>query len=156
MDSSELKVGDTAPDFTVEEEGVVFSLYRQLESGPVVLYFYPKDFTAGCTAEACEFRDSIGLFSGRGITVIGVSSDSEETHRSFADRYNLPFKLISDTGGEIRRLYKVRPTLGIVPGRTTFVIGKDRTIMKTFSSQAHPRRHVQEALAVLGGLTGGQ
>lgn len=148
-DHEELKVGDKAPDFTLQSTDGAFSLYDRLRHGPVVLYFYPKDFTSGCTAEACEFRDSIRSFMEVGATVAGISGDSGERHREFAGKYGLPFDLLSDAEGTVRRLFGVRQTLGVLPGRVTFVIDEKGIIVMKFSSQAHPRRHVREALEAL-------
>ena len=87
-----------------------------------MLYFYPKDDTPGCTKEACTFRDQYEDFTAAGAEVIGVSSDSSESHRKFAGKYSLPFTLLSDRGGEVRKRYGVPATLGLLPGRVTFVI----------------------------------
>ncbi len=149
MTARELEVGDTAPDFPAKLGNDVNSLYDMLKTGPVVLYFYPKDFTSGCTTEACEFRDSLPLFVKKGATVIGVSSDSEEKHARFAERYGLRFPLISDGERKIREMFGVRPTLGFIPGRTTFVISKQGKIIGKFSSQTQPKKHVEEALSKL-------
>jgi thioredoxin-dependent peroxiredoxin len=116
---------------------------------PVVVYFYPKDETAGCIAEACRFRDDFEKFSDAGAVVIGISDDSTESHERFASRHRLPFTLLSDTGGGVRKLYGVKKTLGVIPGRVTFVIDRDGMVRHTFSSQSNPGRHVDEALAAL-------
>ncbi len=117
--------------------------------GPVVLYFYPKDETRGCTKEACTFRDSYEVFQEAGAEVVGVSSDSVASHESFAARHRLPFTLLSDEGGRVRKLYGVRPTLGIMPGRVTYVIDQGGVVRHVFSSQTGVERHVQEALDAL-------
>ncbi len=146
MSEKELLEGMKAPDFTVPVDGKEFNLYVQLGRGPVVLYFYPRDFTAGCTAEACEFRDSIGQFRSKDAFVIGVSGDSSTRHKQFAERHGLDFMLISDAEGSLRDLYGVKTTLGFIPGRTTFVIDRDGTIVRKYSSQLHPKSHVNESL----------
>src|SRR5207248_6435629 len=113
-------VGDKAPDFTLpSQSGEQVRLYDRLGSSVVVLYFYPKDHTPGCTAEACAFRDSHEVFAEAGAEVIGVSSDSVARHTAFADRHRLPFTLLSDQGGKVRKTYGVPPVLGVLPGRVT-------------------------------------
>src|SRR5260221_9120793 len=100
-----LQVGDRAPDFTLstQKTGELFHLHDMLEKSNIVLYFYPKDDTPGCTAEACSFRDSYEVFQEAGAEVIGVSSDSEASHQQFASKYKLPFILLSDKNGELRK-----------------------------------------------------
>src|SRR6266850_1604776 len=115
----------------------------------VVLYFYPKDDTPGCTAEACSFRDSYEDFQDAGAEVIGVSSDSGASHAKFAKRHELPFTLLSDAKGEVRKKYGVPATMGLLPGRVTFVIDRKGIVRHVFNSQLQATRHVQEALAAL-------
>ncbi len=116
------------------------------------MYFYPKDFTSGCTAEACTFRDSYENFKDLGAEVIGISDDSRDSHRNFAEKHRLPFILLSDAGGSIRKAYGVKKTLGLFPGRVSFVINKKGVIRHIFSSQARPTAHVGQALNVLKAL----
>lgn len=145
--SSPVSIGARAPDFTLpDSSGAPVRLYALLEKGPVVLYFYPKDETTGCTAQACEFRDRHALFAAAGASVVGVSGDNTESHRSFIERHSLPFTLLSDDAGEIRRAYGVRKTLGLIPGRVTFVIDQTGTVRHVFNSQINARRHIDEAL----------
>lgn len=154
---SEIKVGDRAPDFTLPRaDGAPVRLSELLQKGPVVLYFYPKDETRGCTAEACSFRDDYEDFKGAGAEVVGVSSDSTAAHEAFAKRHRLPFVLLSDTEGAVRKLYGVKPNfLGLVAGRVTYVIDRDGTVRHVFDSQLQATRHVAEALDVLKKLGGG-
>lgn len=148
-------VGDVAPDFTLPSQtGEPVRLHDVLERGPVVLYFYPRDETPGCTAEACSFRDSYDVFREAGAEVIGVSSDSVAAHGGFATKHRLPFTLLADDGGRVRRRYGVRPTLGILPGRVTYVIDGGGVVRHVFSSQTGVQRHVGEALDALRQLTG--
>jgi peroxiredoxin Q/BCP len=143
-------VGDRAPDFTARDQsGDEVRLGALLTQGPVVLYFYPKDDTPGCTAEACAFRDDFEDFVEAGAAVVGVSSDSVERHQAFAARHQLPFRLLSDENGQLRRLYGVPKTLGLLPGRVTYVIGKDGVVRLVFSSQLRAYDHVAEALAAI-------
>ena len=115
-------------------------------------HFYPKDNTSGCTTEACSFRDSYEVFTEAGAEVVGVSSDSVKSHQGFAARYRLPFILLSDSGGSVRTLYGVEPTMGILPGRVTYVIDRDGVARHIFSSQLNATKHVQEAIATLQSL----
>src|SRR5215831_10163217 len=120
-----VNVGDAAPEFDLSDSSgkrVRLSDFRGKKS--VVLYFYPKDDTPGCTKEACSFRDQYEAFKDAGAEVIGVSSDSEASHRKFADKHRLPFTLVADTSGEVRKRYGVPATLGLLPGRVTFVIDR--------------------------------
>src|SRR5437870_8076241 len=119
----------------------------------VVLYFSPKDFTKGCTAEACEFRDSYEEFKNLGAQVIGISNDDQKSHDAFAAQHKLPFILLSDLDGAVRKSYGVKKTFGLVPGRVSFVIDKSGIVRHVFSSQSRATAHVGEALAVLKSLT---
>ena len=106
--ANSVKVGDQAPDFTLPaQSGEQVGLADRLGERVVVLYFYPKDNTSGCTAEACAFRDSYEAFADAGAEVIGVSSDSADKHAAFAGKHNLPFTLLADQGGKVRKLYGV-------------------------------------------------
>ena len=145
-----VKIGDTAPDFTLSSQsGDMVSLHDLLGRKAVVLFFYPKDGTPGCTMESCAFRDSYEDFKDAGAEVVGISSDGVASHQEFAGRHNLPFLLLSDEGGKIRSLYGVSATLGIFPGRVTYLIGKDKVVRNIFSSQLDIQRHVAESLKIL-------
>jgi peroxiredoxin Q/BCP len=143
-------VGSKAPTFTLpSQSGEMVNLMNFLDRRPVVLFFYPKDDTPGCTKEACAFRDDYEEFRKLDAEVVGISSDSVESHRSFAKKHGLPFTLLSDEGGKVRKLYGVSNTFGLFPGRVTYVIDEKGVIRHVFSSQLDARRHVQEALKVL-------
>jgi peroxiredoxin Q/BCP len=143
-------VGSKAPDFTLpSQSGEMVNLKDFLDRKPVVLYFYPKDDTPGCTKEACAFRDDYEEFRKLDCEVVGISSDSVESHRSFAERHGLPFTLLSDEGGKVKKLYGVSNTFGLFPGRVTYVIDQQGVIRHVFSSQLGARRHVEEALKIL-------
>lgn len=145
-----LEMGQSAPDFTLpDQSGKNVRLKDILEKKSVVLYFYPKDETSGCTKEACTFRDQYEAFQEAGAEVIGVSSDSSDSHKTFASKHRLSFRLLSDEGGKVRKLYGVPSTLGLLPGRVTFVINKDGIVRHIFNSQFNPVRHVEEALKIL-------
>jgi thioredoxin-dependent peroxiredoxin len=148
-----VEVGSPAPGFRLpRSDGTLVSLEDFLGKKNLVVYFYPKDFTRGCTAEACGFRDAYEEFKSVGAEVIGISSDSQKSHESFAKEHELPFILLSDTNGEARRAYGVKKSLGLFPGRVSFVIDKQGIIRHAFSSQARATAHVDEALAVLKSL----
>jgi peroxiredoxin Q/BCP len=154
---SRLKVGDSAPDFTLPSQtGESVNLKERMGKKEIVLYFYPKDNTPGCTAEAGAFRDSYEKFKQFGADVMGVSSDSVESHRGFATKCDLPFTLLSDAEGKLRRLYSVPSTLGVLPGRVTYIIDKKGIVRHIFSSQMNPRRHVDEAISVLRSIREGE
>jgi thioredoxin-dependent peroxiredoxin len=144
----ELKVGETAPVFdAVTDTGEKFSLSNLTGKTNVVLYFYPKDFTAGCTKEACSFRDNWDRVTSLGATVIGISADSPETHSKFRKEHSLPFTLVSDRDKRIRKLYGVDGMF--IPPRTTFVIDKNGKIRSVFNSQLNVTKHIEEALRTL-------
>jgi thioredoxin-dependent peroxiredoxin len=145
-----VKVGSVAPGFTLpSQEGEMVSLEDFFGRKPVVLFFYPKDDSPGCTREVCGFRDNFEEFGKLDAEVIGISSDSVESHRSFAAKHDLSFTLLSDEAGNIRRLYGVPKTFGLFPGRVTYVIDKEGVVRHVFASQLSVERHVQEALAAL-------
>ncbi|MDP9034863.1 MAG: peroxiredoxin [Myxococcota bacterium] len=143
-----IAVGDRAPDFTLlSTTGEAVTLSTFIGQRTVVLFFYPKDDTPGCTAEACAFRDRYDAFVVAGAEVIGISSDSARSHDRFATKHKLPMTLVSDPDGAVRSLYGVRPTLGILPGRATFVIDRDGMVRHVFVSQLRTGAHVEKALA---------
>jgi thioredoxin-dependent peroxiredoxin len=149
-----IQVGDKAPDFTLPSQaGEQVRLSDRLGERIVVLYFYPKDETVGCTKEACAFRDSYEVLAEAGAEVIGVSSDSVDKHAAFAGHHELPFTLLSDQGGQVRKSYAVPATLGLLPGRVTYVIDRAGTVRHVFSSQTNIGRHVNDALDVVKKLS---
>jgi len=155
MDSRRIKgqvgVGDVAPNFTLpSQSGEEVSLRDFMgKKRALVLFFYPKDDTPGCTKEACSFRDGYEQFEKLEAEVVGVSSDSVRSHQRFAQRHSLPFTLLSDEGGEVRKLYGVPNTLGLFPGRVTYVIDEEEVVRHVFSSQLGVLKHVEEALRTL-------
>lgn len=152
-DKGNVKTGDTAPDFTLNSQsGDKIRLKDFIGKKTIVLYFYPKDGTPGCTAEACSFRDNYDVFKQAGAEVIGISSDAVESHSAFVLKYNLQFILLSDKDQTVRKLYGVPSTLGLLPGRVTYVIDKKGIVRHIFSSQFNATKHISEALKVIKSL----
>ncbi len=148
-----IKVGDTAPDFTLTSQSNSPVSLRDFRGKAVVLYFYPKDDTPGCTAESCAFRDQYEVFKTTGAEVIGVSGDSPESHQKFAAKYQLPFTLLSDTGNQVRKLYGATTAFGLIPGRITYVIDQQGVVRYIFDSMFNFKGHVEEALKTLQQLS---
>lgn len=151
-----LKVGDSAPEFqAIAHNGQEVSLAEYRGRSTIVLFFYPKDGTSICTKEACAFRDSYEKFSEAGAVVIGVSSDSNESHRQFAKDHKLSFPLISDADGSLRKRFAVPSNLGFLPGRVTYVIDSQGVIRLIFNAAFASEGHVQQALQALASHTAG-
>jgi len=146
-----MKQGDVAPDFSlVDQSGVSHSLSEMLTRGPVVLFFYPAAMTAGCTKEACSFRDHATEFAALGAQRVGVSMDSVARQQEFASQNRFDYPLLSDPDGAIATQYGVKRALGFLKvRRTTFVINTDRTIRAVISSEINMNAHVDQALAAL-------
>ena len=148
----QLKVFDSAPHFSaIDDTGKSLSLTDYLGKVDIVLYFYPKDFTLGCTKEGCTFRDRWNEIRDLGAIVLGVSSDDEESHREFKSKHALPFTLLSDSDKKIRSLYGVKGGgfFSLLPPRVTFVIDKKGRIRDIFNSQLNVTGHVENAIEVL-------
>jgi thioredoxin-dependent peroxiredoxin len=145
-----IQVGNLAPNFaSPSQTGQQVSLDAYRGKNVVVVFFYPKNGTAICTKEACSFRDAYEDFIQAGAIVIGVSSDSAESHRNFANGHHLTFILLADEDGSLRKSFGVPRTLGFLPGRVTYVIDKEGVVRHIFNSQFAADRHVAEALAVV-------
>jgi peroxiredoxin Q/BCP len=145
-----LNVGDPAPDFSLASDaGDTVRLGDLLAKGPVVIFFYPKDGTPGCSVEAGAFASAYGAFRKAGAEVVGISSDDGASHKRFKEKCGLPYPLLSDRGGEVRKRFGVPKTLGVLPGRTTYVIDADGTVMHVFNSQSAVLEHPKEALQAL-------
>lgn len=147
----QIQVGDKAPEFSLQDQtGKTFSLKDVLGKKNLVIYFYPKDETPGCTAQACEFRDQYEDFVKEGAEVIGVSADSVKSHEGFAKNRKLPFVLLSDPDNAVRKLYGVPGSMfGMMPGRVTYVVDKAGVVRHVFNSQLQAKKHVSEALQTL-------
>jgi len=147
---AKLAVGDAIPEFTLkDDEGADVARADLLGEGPLVLYFYPRDDTPGCTVESCTFRDTHEDFADAGARVVGVSADGVASHAAFKAKHSLPFTLLCDTDNALRRAFGVSSTLGILPGRVTYVVDSDGVIRHIFSSQLRVKTHVQEALRIV-------
>jgi peroxiredoxin Q/BCP len=149
-EKDDLKAGDKAPLFTLtDQDGKMFRLADHIGKNILVVYFYPKDESYGCTKEACSFRDGYEVFREAGAEVIGISSDDSESHKAFAEHHRLPFTLLSDPDVRVASRYGVGKTLGILKGRVTFVIDRQGIVRGRFSSQLNYNKHVEEALRVI-------
>jgi peroxiredoxin Q/BCP len=145
-----VQVGDKAPDFTLPSQmGDDVTLSEYLGKKNIVLYFYPKDETPGCVKEACSFRDSYQQFADLGAEVLGISGQSVESHVAFASHYGLPFILLADVDNRVRELYGVPKSMGIMPGRVTYIIDRKGVVRQIFNSQTHAEQHVEEAKKAL-------
>lgn len=142
-----LKKGDTLPAFSLKDQhGVMFKITDLIGKKPIVLFFYPKDYTPGCTKEVCSFRDSYEEFTELGAEVVGISSDSESSHRKFATTFNLPYVLLADNRKEVRKLFKIKNSLfNLLPGRETYVVDLEGKIVMVFNSMS-PAHHMTKAL----------
>jgi peroxiredoxin Q/BCP len=147
----QINEGDKAPEFSLpDKNGEIFNLKDHLGKKNMVIYFYPKDETTGCTAEACAFRDNYEAFLKKDTEVIGISSDSPESHIKFAENHHLPFILLSDKKSEVRKLFGVpNNMMGIIPGRVTYVIDKTGIVRLVFNSQTQIDQHISNALKIL-------
>lgn len=145
-----MRLNDTLKPFkATDQNGGVFDISLYLGKKPLVIYFYPKNFTPGCTAEACSFRDNYQDFQDLGAEVIGISGDSESSHKRFAKKHDLPFVLLSDKAGKLRKQFGVKKNLlGLLPGRETFIFNdKAKLILRFNSLDAKP--HIRKALKTL-------
>jgi peroxiredoxin Q/BCP len=147
---SRIDVGDAAPDIVLStQDGEQLRLGDFSGKNAVVLFFYPRDGSPVCTKEACAFRDAYEDFVEAGAVVIGVSGDSATQHQAFASNYRLPFTLVSDSDGKVRQAFGVPKSMGLLPGRVTYVIDSEGIVRHVFSSQFAADRHVKEALGVI-------
>jgi peroxiredoxin Q/BCP len=147
-----IQTGQPAPRFErIAHEGTRVTVGDE-NPGVLVLYFYPKDETAGCTAQACAFRDAFESFTDAGAQVVGVSDDSDASHRAFAEHRRLPFPLIADEDGALRTAFGIPNWLGVLRNRVTFVIDQRGVVRHAFQSQLRTRQHVRDALDIVRSL----
>jgi peroxiredoxin Q/BCP len=147
-----LKVGDELPNFVaIDTNGVAFDSSKLIGKQPVVIYFYPKDNTPGCTAQACSFRDNYQIFKDLGAEVIGVSADSVTSHVKFKSKYQLPFILLSDADKKLRKLFGVPNSFIFLPGRQTYVVDQNGIIQMVFNSVSSTI-HIEKAIQILKNL----
>lgn len=147
----EIKIGSTVPNIVLHNQnGEIFDLKKETAGKNVVLYFYPKDETPGCTAQACAFRDQFEDFTDAEAVVIGISGQSVESHKAFAEKHQLTFTLLADEGNKIRKQFGV-PTnfFGLLPGRVTYVINKTGKVVYIFNSQTNISGHIEQSLKIL-------
>ena len=149
-----IQIGDKLPAFTLNnQDGTPVEITQFIGERILVLYFYPKDDTPGCTKEACSFRDQYTVFQDLGCEVIGISSDKPAAHKAFAMKYKLPFPLLADEKKEVRTLFGVPTNLfGLLPGRVTYIIDKSGIVRGIFNSQLNATQHIDEALKVVRGM----
>jgi len=148
---NEIKIGSNIPSFTLpDQNGNLFNINSVLSKKNLVIYFYPKDDSPGCTAQACSFRDQFEVFTEADAVIIGVSGQSVKSHKEFAEKHRLTFTLLSDEGNKLRKQFGV-PTnlLGLLPGRVTYVADKTGKVIYIFNSQINATKHVDEALRIL-------
>ena len=148
-----LAIGDRLPDFNLEDQDGEQRSSASVQGRWLVLFFYPKDDTPGCTTEACNFRDDIMAFRKMGVTILGVSTDDVESHQEFAEKHSLPFPLLADTSGDVSAAYAGFKLLGILKlaNRKTYLIGPDGTIAKRYDS-VDPDKHSAQIMNDLKAL----
>lgn len=149
-----ITTGSKIPSFELKDQnGNLFNIDSVLGKKNLVIYFYPKDDTPGCTKEACAFRDQFEVFEDIDAMVIGISGQSVESHHDFALKHNLNFTLLSDEGNKLRKKFGVPANLfGLIAGRVTYVVDKSGKVVFTFNSQMQAEKHVEEAVRILKGL----
>ena len=144
-----IEIGSKIPEFSLpDQNGNVININDYIGKKNLVIYFYPKDDTPGCTKEACYFRDQYEIFNQADAMIIGISSQSVESHKKFAEKYHLSFTLLSDESSVVRKMFGAI-SLGLIPGRVTYVVDKKGIVKYIFDSQTEPTKHVDEALRIL-------
>jgi peroxiredoxin Q/BCP len=148
---NQLNIGSAVPKFELmDQHGKLFTTDSVLGKKNLVIFFYPKDDSPGCTKEACSFRDQFEVFASADALIIGISAQSVESHREFAVKHRLNYTLLSDKGNKVRKLFGVPGNFfGLIPGRVTYVINRDGKVMYMFNSQIQAEKHVDEALRIL-------
>lgn len=153
-DNKKIEAGSQIPVFSLpDQNGKEFSITSVLGKKNLVIYFYPKDDTPGCTKEACSFRDQYEVFAEADAVIIGISGQSVESHKQFAEKHHLNFTILSDEGDRVRKQFGVPVNfLGLLPGRVTYIVDKSGKVVYVFNSQTQATKHVDEALRILKGL----
>ncbi|HEY6914465.1 MAG TPA: peroxiredoxin [Paludibacter sp.] len=151
INSKVIGVGSTVPSFSLKDQnGKIFELDSVKGKNNLVIYFYPKDDTPGCTREACSFRDQFEVFKQHDALIIGISAQSVESHLEFSKKHRLNYTLLSDDDNGVRRLFGVPTNLfGLLPGRVTYVVDKAGKVVFMFNSQMNAEKHIEEALRIL-------
>lgn len=152
QEMKKIEIGDKIPSFSLKNQAGELVNVSAQTGKPMVIYFYPKDDTPGCTKQACKFRDEFEKFTELGVIVIGISGDSVEKHEEFAEKYKLPFTLLSDKNDEVRQLFGVPNSMLFFPGRVTYIIDKAGTVKYIFNSQFAAEKHIKVALEKLSEL----
>ncbi len=148
-----IEIGDSIPPFRLLNQANKAVDIASYIGHPMVIYFYPKDDTPGCTREACSFRDEFHRFADARVTVFGISADSPSSHAAFKAKYNLPFDLLSDDGNKVRTKFGVPSSLfGLFAGRVTYVVDRKGVVAGLYNSQLNVTKHVDEALSVIKAL----
>ncbi|WP_372794940.1 peroxiredoxin [Lutibacter sp.] len=147
-----IKVGDKVPSFKLKDQNGNLFTVNNTTGKPMVIYFYPKDDTSGCTKQACKFRDEFEQFKNIDAVIIGISSDSVESHKKFEEKYSLPFTLLADINNEVRKLFGVSKSMIFLPGRVTYVVDKDGIVQYIFNSQFGAEKHIENSLKTLKDL----
>lgn len=149
-----LTIGNQIPAFELyDQNGELFSIQSVLGKKNLVIYFYPKDDSPGCTKQACSFRDQFEVFADVDALIIGISGQSVESHLAFANKHRLNYTLLSDVGNKVRKLFGVPANfLGLIPGRVTYIVNKEGKIIYLFDSQTQAEKHINESLRVLKAL----
>lgn len=150
-----IQIGDHCPHFSLpNQHNELIDINQFIGKKNLVIYFYPKDDTPGCTKEACSFRDQFEVFKSFDCEVIGISSDTIEKHNEFAKKYNLSFTLLSDTTKSVRKTFGVPANLfGLLPGRVTYIIDKQGMVRGLYNSQTDPLGHISKAIETLKSLS---
>jgi len=146
-----ISIGSTVPFFSLKDQfGNMFNLASVVGKKNLVIYFYPKDDSTGCTREACSFRDQFDVFSNHETMIIGISAQSVKSHMLFAQKHKLNFTLLSDEGNKVRKLFGVPTNLmGLLPGRVTYIIDRQGKVVFMFNTQINAEKHVEEALKII-------
>lgn len=150
-----IQIGDKIPSFTLlNQNNQEVDINSFVRTKNIVIYFYPKDNTPGCTKEACSFRDAMQNLNDLDCEIIGISADSVTSHKAFATQYNLKYNLLSDTNNQVRKLFGVpRNLFGIIPGRVSYICDKEGIVLHIVNSQMNPEKHIQETLETLQAIT---